>query len=366
MMATLLAANLADRAGPRGPRAVPYSVLGCTAGFIGLERLAQRYFARARDDARRRADRPSLAAAEVMTCALCLAQGRWQELTPICAQATAIASEVDDQITREALLMMSSAMELLTGRLADAARNLDDIRQGAARRGARLSHAWGATLLSMHELWVGRTEAALQLTEAARRDFAEDRGTAMANALAVSATATWLAGDHDTALARASEAVAVLGRGLVQVQMWIACDLLPWTLLQLWDEARVRAPGQVPAIRKQALMACSLVKKFVQSAPIGAPLLLRAQGTAARLSGRSAAARKQLERAVAQAQSLQMPIAELTALLELAKTAPRGSAEACASLQKAGLLASQVGCMMWSQRVAQAVQAAANPDPAGT
>src|SRR5207249_2411756 len=51
IMSVLLAANLADRAGRRGPKANPYGVLGTTAGLVGLDRLARRYFERSRADA---------------------------------------------------------------------------------------------------------------------------------------------------------------------------------------------------------------------------------------------------------------------------------------------------------------------------
>ncbi len=48
---SLIAANLSARAGARGPRAIPYTMLGATLGSLGLGRAADRYFSVARQSA---------------------------------------------------------------------------------------------------------------------------------------------------------------------------------------------------------------------------------------------------------------------------------------------------------------------------
>lgn len=352
MTATLLAANLANRAGPRGPRAIPYSVLGCTAGIIGMESLAQRYFARARQDAERRGDKPSRAAAEVMACAMAVGLGRWEEGLRVSESAIRIASEVEDQITREALLLLRGSVELLTARLPTAAQTLDGARRTAERRGARLNHAWAATLFSVHELYAGRPESARQLAISARRDFAEDRGTAAANALAVSATAAFLLGDHETALADAQEGIAVLQRGLVQFQMWIAVDLLPWTLLSLWDSAlrQGRDASHIKALRKLALTASGIATTLGRSAPIVIPFALRSDGIAARLDGQPKQAKKKLGQALDRARRLGMLIAEVGILRELAALEPEGSTRRAELAQNADHLAGPIGYKLSSQK----------------
>ena len=80
MYATLLAANLAERAGARGPKSVPFAHLGAAAGMIGLDRLAHRYFERARADAKDRADPAASAAAGIMEASHYYSAADWDAL----------------------------------------------------------------------------------------------------------------------------------------------------------------------------------------------------------------------------------------------------------------------------------------------
>lgn len=114
MTATFLAANLADRAGPRGARSLPYSILGCTAGFFRMDRLSALYFKRAREDAQQRSDRAVEAVIAIQECALQQGMARWDSLVSLSETAEAIAEQVDDRLAFEALHLIRGGSELLT------------------------------------------------------------------------------------------------------------------------------------------------------------------------------------------------------------------------------------------------------------
>lgn len=322
MTATFLAANFADRAGPRGPRALPYSILGCTAGFFRMKGLSARYFQRARQDARRRGDLAVEAVIAIQECALHQGLARWDALIETSDAGAAIATQVSDRLAFEALDLVRSGSEMLTGKLESATRRLSAIVRDAGGRGARLNHGWAATMLGLLELWNGRPASAHALAAAAHLDFASDRGTANANPLAVEAGAALLLGDLHAAFSAAQKGVEVLGRGPVLFQLWPACATLTWVLLALWEDAAERNTAEVSALRRAALAACRHARSLERLCPIGAPFSARAFGVAARIDGNSRRARRLLEQAITHAQRLNMPVALAESCIELARTLP--------------------------------------------
>ncbi|HEX6839259.1 MAG TPA: AAA family ATPase, partial [Polyangia bacterium] len=107
MYATLLAANLAERAGLRGPKSVPFAHLGAAAGMIGLEKLAHRYFARARADADARHDPAAFAEAGIMEASHYYSGAQWDALDASSARDLAIAADVGDRPAWEGLMLIT-------------------------------------------------------------------------------------------------------------------------------------------------------------------------------------------------------------------------------------------------------------------
>jgi hypothetical protein len=351
LTATFLAANLADRAGPRGPRALPYSILGCTAGFFRLERLSALYFARARQDARARGDRAVEASIAIPECALYQGMTRWDDLRKCSDEAMATAIQVGDRMAWEAVGLLRGGAEMLTGDLEAGARLLRAIRHEAEVLGQRLTHGWSSTLLSIYELWKGRPQAARELALSARKDLALDRDASVACALGVAAAAALILGERETAASLAHEGVEILERGQVMFQLWPACALLTWTLLELWEEAAARGAGVDPALRKRALAACRIARSLGRICPIGAPFAARATGVIARIKSPRQPARAcaLLEEAVAIAQRLRMPIAHIEAGIELGRTVPEAPRRH-ELLTRARAAAAALGCSLLAER----------------
>lgn len=347
---TLLAANLADRAGPLGPRAVPYGTLGCTVGFLHMDKVAQRYFERARADATARGDLSSQAETAILECALYQGTGQWSALVHRQEEAVAISRACGNLLSEEALNLVRGGGDLLTGDLPHAATLLEGIRRSARLRGAELNLGWATVLLSVQTLWRGQPAAARELALGALPRFASDRGNAGANALAVSAAAAWQLGDFQRAHAEAEQALDVLERGPVLFQMWPTCDLVPDTLLLLWQAARERGLPSEAALQKLIRRALTQTRSLAFIAPIGKPLHLRALGVLARLEGRPARAQKELQQALHRAEQLAMPIAAAAAGVELAQLAPPGSAQRVALATQAKQRALAVGCLHWAER----------------
>jgi len=350
MMATLLAANLADRAGPLGPRAVSYGTLGCTAGFLRMDGVARRYFERARADARARGDDSGEAGAAILECALYQGTAQWSALVACHKAAVATSERCGDVLSAEGLHLVLGGGSLLMGNLSAAWLLLSRVRSSACLRGADLNVGWASVLLALHELWRSEPVRARELALAAMRNFASDRGTAGANALAVSAASALLLGDRKQAQQHAQEASAMLSRGPVLFQMWPACDLLPDSLLQLWQAARAARSSDESMLHKLAKQACAQARSMAMAAPIGAPLSLRAMGVLARIEGKPQRAKKQLEEALTRAKQLQMPVAEAAIYVELAQTAPVYSEKRQILAQRAEQAALAVSCQHWVDR----------------
>ncbi|HEX6836449.1 MAG TPA: hypothetical protein VF334_07730, partial [Polyangia bacterium] len=182
--------------------------------------------------------------------------------------------------------------------------------------------AWATTLLALHELWKRHAERALELAEAARRDFRQDGGVAVANATAVCAAAHVLGGDRDAALAAADETLALLERGPLLYFMWPACDTTTSALLDLWQEARDR--DEAAPLRRRALRACRLARALGARSAIGKPIALRAAAAVALLDGRAGRARSLYQAAGERARALLLPIVEAQVGLESARLDAEG------------------------------------------
>ncbi len=350
MTATFLAANLADRAGPRGARSLPYSILGCTAGFFRMDRLSALYFKRAREDAQRRGDRAVEAVIAIPECSLFQGMARWDSLVSLSDSAAAIAEQVDDRLAFEALHLIRGGSELLTGDLSPATRRLGDIVRGSEGRGALLNHGWASAMLGIAELWSGRPQSARELARISRKDFSRDRGSAVANALAVEAAANWQLGDKAAALAVAQESLQALDRGPVLFQMWPACTLLSWVLLELWEEAQETGSADERVLRKTALAACRATSALGRICPIGVPFSLRAWGVVARILGQRTRSAKRLAAAMERAEELRMPVALAEASIELGRTLKDDANRREQLLQRARQVATKVGCLLLADR----------------
>lgn len=350
MTATLLAANLADRAGPQGACALPYSILGCTTGFFRMERLSKLYFARARQDAQRRDARGDEAVIAIQESALYQGMARWPELVSVSESAARIAQQVDDRLALGALQLIRGGSELLTGELHLAERRLGEIVRDAEGRGSLLNHGWAASLLGLLALWKKRPREARELGRTARKDFSRDRGSAVANALAVEAMANLLLADRKEALALAEEGLVALARGPVLFQMWPACELLCAVLLPLWQDALTQHADNEPRLRSAALRACRAARSLGNICPIGQPISLRAWGTVANILGQSRRAHKRLEEAVVHAERLKMPLELAQSCLALGRALPDDPERRAHLLQRAHHVSTELGCSLFAEQ----------------
>lgn len=350
MTSTFLAANLADRAGPQGARALPYSILGCTTGFFRLERLSKLYFARARQDAQRRGARGDEAVIAIPEISLYQGMARFTELVSVCESASQLAEQVEDRLALEALQLIRGGSELLTGQLPLAERRLGEVVRDAEGRGALLNHGWAASLLGLVMIWKQRPREARDLARTARKDFSRDRGSAVANAQAVEAMAHLLLGDRREALAQAEEALRTLARGPVLFQMWPACELLCAVLLSLWEDALTQSADEEPHLRAAALRACRAARALASLCPIGQPISLRAWGTVARILGQARRAHKRLAQAIACAERLQMPIELAQSCLALGRALPDDPERRQQLLLRARNISTELGCSLVAEQ----------------
>jgi hypothetical protein len=322
MFATLLAANLADRAGKRGPKSIPYSVLGAAAGMMKLERLAHRYFDRAKADANSRTDPASYAAAGIMEASHYYASGEWAPFDARTAEFLEVASRIGDRPAWEGLMLVTGGAALVRGRLSDAVAQLEGVRGSAGARSGHYMNAWASQLLSLHELWSGRPDRALELAAAARADFRDDGGVAVANALAVRVAALAERGDRDAALREADETLSLLERGPLLYFMWPAAFALPAGLFALWQSAALLSSADAAPIRARALRACDFARSLGRRSAICRPISLYEDAIAARLDGKLHRARDLAQAAEERAHALSLHLLEEEARRERERANP--------------------------------------------
>ena len=205
-------------------------------------------------------------------------------------------------------------------------------------------------MLGIAELWSGRPQSARELARISRKDFIRDRGSAVANALAVEAAANWQLGDRAEALAVAQESLRALERGPVLFQMWPACSLLSWILPELWEESQAMGSQDEQVLRTTALAASRATSALGRICPIGVPFSLRAWGVVARILGQHTRALSRLEAAMERAEQLRMPVALAEACIELGRTRKDDAKGREQVLQRAREVATKVGCSLLVQR----------------
>ncbi len=349
MTATLLAANLAEDAGPNTPRSIPYATLGYTAGILRLWRLSQRYFAEAHAHAIAQNAPASQAQVGILECAFYNGSAEWDSMSATYQTALAVASRNRDPLSRQALQLIAAGEALLTGKLAAAAELLTEVRHTAQTSRNRLNQGWGSAMLAAHALLCGELTRSDELAHEALHLFENDPGNAAANALAVRATVALLRGQSNSAYQFAQEALSVLSRGPVMFQMWQTCDFLPQTLLSLWDQARQNQESSEPALRGLCSLAIEKAQSLAFLFPIGQPLSLRAEGVRARIDQKPRPARRLLRQSQHIAQQLRMPIAQLAASIELARCeTDRGPQSALAKTAHEQALS--IGCVYWADQ----------------
>lgn len=351
LVSTLLAANLANRAGHSGPRAIPYATLGYVTAMMKIPLLPQRYFRDAVEDAIARSDTHSQVAVAAYECALYQSRGQWAEVDASARRGIEAAERSGDLLGHEAMVMLLAGKEMIRGQLDSAAIHLEQVCHTAATRNAHRNRGWALSLLALARYWTGQSVQAIELAHSAVSCFETERGNDAANPKALLSALFLSQGQTKQALQLAEESVEILQRRPLFFQMWTGCSLLLDTLLQLLEREPDQTTPSACKLIDQIELVLQMLQLMCKMAPIAHPLQLRASGMLLRISGHPQSAKRLLRRSIRTAQQLQIPLSEAAAHLELAKLFAPSSRARTEALAQAKQLAQSVGCLYLIERI---------------
>jgi hypothetical protein len=345
LAAVLLGANLSDRASALGPRASAHAALGSFMGHLGFERVAARYFERARRSAELCGDPMAMVREAQSECVFYLNQGRWDELRacgePALARGLAVGSTHETESVAQALASAAA----LTGDLALAERQALELSDTASRLGHRIQSWWGLLTAASALFRRGSFSQVAALLEPVEKGCREHNDVVShLECLAFMAAIAHRSGDGEGALdlaARAREIAASHGSGSLFGYSF------HWLLPDVYAAEAAR-PTHSSAERHRLLALFERsrreAQRFARMCRVAQPFTLLHRGRALALRGRAAAARDAFREGSRRARALRMPFDEALAELELGRHDALAASERDGHAARARELLDQLGC----------------------
>jgi hypothetical protein len=320
LASVLMGANLSDRASALGPRATAHAALGSFLGHLGLERVAARYFRRARRSATASGDAMVVVREAQSECVFYLNQGRWDELRACGEPALADGLAIGATHETEALAQALGSAATLTGELASAERQARELADTAGRLGHRIQSWWGSLTLAAVLFRRGQfaeVSALLEPVEKGCREFSDV--VSQLECLALMAAAAQRRGQTELALelgARAREIAASHGSGSLFGYSF------NWLLPEIYAAEAAR-PSRPPAERRRLGTWFEESRRdaarFARMCRVARPFSLLHHGRSLAARGRTSAALAAFRESSRQAEALRMPFDQALAELDLAR-----------------------------------------------
>jgi serine/threonine protein kinase/tetratricopeptide (TPR) repeat protein len=346
--ASLRAVNLGERAGVAVPNAIPYSLLGMTAGISQVSGLAQRYFELARETAESTADDAGMAYSLYAEAAWKIGNGDWNTVRKRCSECTTIARRTRNLKSLGMAQTLFGHSDFYTGQFRRSAEIYSELEAAARANGDRQHLSWGLYAGARARLCLGQIERARAMlleSNALLEPLNEVPSKIIAPGLLASAQLR--AGDMTAALAAAALTAERIHQSLPTVFATIAgyagvaeVYIARWRqLLGLGTRGE-----ELDRARALARLAVNDLRRFAWSIPIGWPYYRRAQGELARVAGKTTAAQTAFQRSLFAARKLGMQHDEALAHLELARLAAPRSAERLDHLERAERMLERMEC----------------------
>jgi serine/threonine protein kinase len=346
--ASLRAVNLGERAGVAVPNAIPYAMLGMTAGISKVSGLAERYFELAQATARSTADDAGMAYALYAEAAWRIGNGDWNTVRQLCTECTTIARRTRNLKSLGMAQTLFGHTDFYTGHFRRSASIYSDLEAAARANGDRQHLSWGLYAGARARLCLGQIEQARSMlleSNALLEPLNEVPSKIIAAGLLASAELR--AGDLAAAVAAAELTSARIHQSAPTVFSTLAGYAgVAEVYLARWERllARGAAGAELVAARRLARRAVLDLRRFAWSIPIGWPCYRRAQGELARVAGKTTAAQTAFQRSLLAARKLGMQHDEALAHLDLASLAAPRSRERLDHLQRAERLLERMEC----------------------
>ena len=314
--AGFMAVNLAERMGDQQNVARGYSNVAYVVGFSGLTRLAMRYFRTGGRIARQAGDLDGQMRIGYSVSFFHCGLAEWDEAYHTAKEAFDLAQRLGDPQESEMAEMMLGYCEFYTGDVEKSVRTYNSIRDSARKR-ANLQHeAWGHTGTAKSLVFLGRLDEAQASLDAARRlnELQPDHLSELV-AIGVQTEIHFQRGDLDRATEAADLAYALVSEApMVLFELFRTYAASAEVYVALWQRARENNDTQEMDRRRKAVFAiCAKLRRMALVFPAVWPTAYRLAGIARCLDGDSRRGRRLLEKAVATASRLGLPLDEAAA-----------------------------------------------------
>jgi serine/threonine protein kinase len=346
--ASLRAVNLGERARVAVPNAIPYALLGMSAGISKLSGLAQSYFGLAQTAAASTSDDAGMAYSLYAEAAWKIGNGDWHAVRTLCAQCTTIARRTRNVKALGMAQTLLGHADFYTGRFRRSVGIYRELEETARANGDQQHLSWGLYAGARARLCLGDGDAALAMlleSNALLEPLVEVPSKIIAPGLL--AAAQLRAGDLESALGAAELTAARIRQSLPTVFATVAgYAAVAEVYLARWEQL-LSAGGsgeELAAARALAQRAVLDLRRFALSIPIGWPYYHRSHGEFRRVAGERPAAERAFQRGLLAARKLGMRHDEALAHLDLARLAAARSAARHDHLGRAERLLARLEC----------------------
>ncbi len=307
--ASLLAVNLAERAGQFARIARTYAMLGVVVGVSRMPRLADAYFERARARAEETGDLWGLVFALYARAAVGLGNARFDEVRAVTDEALAVAARIGDPQETEIVETIAGHLEFYTGDLQPSADRYARIAASARARGNEQHEAWGLYAGARALVALGRFDEAVDLLERSRillatqNDFASEIICLGTLAVARLRRSEWKEAREaaDAAMQRISGSLPTVFSTVTGYAGTAE------TYVALYERALRESPSEARELLRRARRACRALRLFAFTFRLGRPISDVCRGALAAAGGDARGARRFFERGRREAERLGMP-----------------------------------------------------------
>jgi tetratricopeptide (TPR) repeat protein len=343
---SLMAVNLAERAGRFENLARSYAMLSVIGGVCRLSPVARSYYRRATEVAEEHDDLPGRVFNGYARCVTLCGTGHFQEGRAAALEVLALSETLGDPQEIEMVHAALANNHYFTGGFERMVEHHAQVRESAQRRGSALHEAWGSYGAALGLIALRRLDEAETLIRQALVLLLESSERVSEHICrGLLADIHLERGNWDDAVEQAELAESLIRQSppslFTEIEGYAAVARVR---LALWERALASQQADVPSLRARAHRSLSALGQFAFLFPIGRPRRLTLGARALRLDGSRRKARRKARRAIHSAQRLGMPYEEALARRELARSLPVDAAETGAQMGAVDELLADMGC----------------------
>ena len=330
--AALQAADLAEELGPSPELARGYAVLSVGFGYVPMPALVQVYADRAERIAERTGDAQAIAFVAFLRALNLVGAGQHRAARRALERSVELARDMKDVRAEQEYRAVLSAALRIAGELDLAIEECDKLESLAQRSKNAQGLSWAHHGRALCFIGLGDADEAVRLLEQDGQLTAETGDRSQLINHGNLAYAYLIAGEHKAARGVAERTLELIeGDARGAFHLLFGYEATCEVLFAHWEAER----GDRAVLETLAHRAVRALTSFAQLYPLAQPYLNLFRGLLKRLSGKSTAARRDMERGLRKARELQLPVLEARFYFELGRCLPPTETERHVHLEEA-------------------------------